>query len=113
MRATCTVGEGHRERTDTRGPRGRRLNDMDRREFLAAAVAVPTAASIDGLDLIGPTSAPARIGPPEIAQVRDTAQAIKRGDMRWGGGFGFDAALVEARRARDLLDARCPEELRP
>ena len=86
---------------------------MDRREFLAAAVAVPTAASIDGLDLIGPTSAPARIGPTEIAQVRDTAQAIKRGDMRWGGGFGFDAALVEARRARDLLDARCPEELRP
>jgi hypothetical protein len=85
---------------------------MDRREFLAAAVAVPTAASIDGLDLIAPTSPPGRIGSTEIAQVRDTARAIKRGDMRWGGGFGFDAALVEARRARDLLDARCPEDLR-
>jgi hypothetical protein len=87
---------------------------MDRREFLAAAaaVAVPTGGSIDGLDLIAPTSPPRRIGPTEIAQVRDTAQAIKRGDMRWGGGFGFDAALVEARRARDLLDARCPDDLR-
>jgi hypothetical protein len=87
---------------------------MDRREFLAAAaaVAVPTGASIDGLDLIAPTSPPGRIGSTEIAQVRDTAVAIKRGDMRWGGGFGFDAALVEARRARDLLDARCPDELR-
>jgi hypothetical protein len=87
---------------------------MDRREFLAAAaaVAVPTGGSIDGIDLIAPTSPPRRIGTTEIAQVRDTAQAIKRGDMRWGGGFGFDAALVEARRARDLLDARCPDDLR-
>lgn len=87
---------------------------MDRREFLAAAaaVAVPATGSIDGLDLIAPTNPPARVGATEIAQVRDTAQAIKRGDMRWGGGFGFDAALVEARRARDLLDARCPDDLR-
>jgi hypothetical protein len=91
---------------------------MDRREFLAAAAAVavpstvPAGGSLDGLDLIAPTDPPARVGVTEIAQVRDTAQAIKRGDMRWGGGFGFDAALVEARRARDLLDARCPDSLR-
>ena len=90
---------------------------MDRREFLAAAAAVavpavPAAASLDGLDLIAPTDPPERVGSTEIEQVRDTAQAIKRGDMRWGGGFGFDAALVEARRARDLLDARCPDDLR-
>jgi hypothetical protein len=87
---------------------------MDRREFLTAAVvAVPTAASIDGLDSIAPTSPPGRVGATEIAQVRDAAISVKRGDMRWGGGFGFDAALVETRRARDLLEARCPERLRP
>jgi len=89
------------------------LNDMDRREFLAAAVAVPTAASLDGLDAISAKSpSPERVGATEIAQVRDTAQAVKRGHMRWGGGFGFAAALVETRRARDLLTARCPGDLR-
>jgi hypothetical protein len=85
---------------------------MDRREFLTAAVVVPAATSIDGLDSIAPTSPVGRIGETEIAQVRDTAVAVKRGDMRWGGGPGFDAALVEARRARSLLDARCRDELR-
>jgi hypothetical protein len=85
---------------------------MDRREFLAAAVAVPTAASVDGLDSIAPTGPVGRIGLTEIAQVRDSAVAVKRGDMRWGGGLGFDAALVESRRARSLLDARCPDDLR-
>jgi hypothetical protein len=89
------------------------LNDVHRREFLAAAVAVPTAASIDGLDSIAPTTPPGRVGATEIAQIRDVALSVKRGDMRWGGGFGFDAALAETRRARDLLDARCPEHLRP
>jgi hypothetical protein len=89
------------------------LNDVERREFLAAAVAVPTTASIDGLDSIAPTAPPARIGSTEIAQIRDAAVAVKRGDMRWGGGFGFDAALVETRRARNMLEARCPDHLRP
>lgn len=89
------------------------MSDMDRREFLAGAVALPTTASIDGLDSIAPSPPPARAGTTEIAQVRDTAMAVKRGDLRWGGGFGFDAALVETRRARDLLEARCPERLRP
>jgi hypothetical protein len=89
------------------------LSDVHRREFLAAAVVVPTSASIDGLDSIAPSAPPAKVGATEIAQVRDTAVSIKRGDMRWGGGFGFDAALVETRRARGLLDARCSEGLRP
>jgi hypothetical protein len=89
------------------------LKDVERREFLAAAVAVPTTASIDGLDSIAPSSPPARVGATEIAQIRDAAVAVKRGDMRWGGGFGFDAALVEARRARDMLESRCPDDLRP
>ncbi|HEY3140807.1 MAG TPA: hypothetical protein VGJ86_06740 [Acidimicrobiales bacterium] len=86
---------------------------MDRREFITAAVAIPTAASIDGLDSIAPATPPARVGATDIAQVRDAAISVKRGDMRWGGGFGFDAALVSTRRARDLLEARCPERLRP
>jgi tetratricopeptide (TPR) repeat protein len=72
----------------------------------------PSRASIDGLDAIAPTIAPSRVGAIEIAQIRDCAMSVKRGDMRWGGGFGFDAALVETRRARDLLDARCPPNLR-
>jgi hypothetical protein len=68
--------------------------------------------SIDGLDSIGPTAPPRRVGATEIAQIRDSAMAVKRGDMRWGGGFGFNAALIETRRARDMLDARCPHRLR-
>jgi hypothetical protein len=94
-------------------PGDERLSDVHRREFLAAAAAVPTAASIDGLDSIASTTPPSRVGATEIAQIRDVAISVKRGDMRWGGGFGFDAALVETRRARDLLDARCSEQLRP
>jgi hypothetical protein len=77
-----------------------------------AAVELPAAGSIDGLDAIAPTAPPSRIGRTEIAQVRDSAASVKRGDMRWGGGFGFDAALVETRRARDLLEARCAPGLR-
>jgi len=89
------------------------VSSVDRREFIAGAVALPTTAAIDGLDSISPTAPPGRVGATEIAQIRDAAVAVKRGDMRWGGGFGFDAALVETRRARDLLEARCPESLRP
>ena len=85
---------------------------MERRTFIVGAAALPSMASIDGLDSIAPTDPPARVGATEIAQIRDAAVSIKRGDMRWGGGFGFDAALVETRRARDLLDARCPGRLR-
>src|SRR6266545_5658106 len=84
---------------------------VERRTFIVGAAALPSIASIDGLDSIAPTDPPARVGGTEIAQIRDAAQAVKRGDMRWGGGFGFDAALVETRRARDMLDARCPPRL--
>jgi hypothetical protein len=86
---------------------------VERRTFIVGAAALPSIASIDGLDSIAPTDPPGRVGATEIAQIRDAAVAVKRGDMRWGGGFGFDAALVETRRARDLLDARCPSDLRP
>lgn len=86
--------------------------DVERRTFIVGAAALPSIASIDGLDSIAPTDPPGRVGRTEIAQIRDAAQAVKRGDMRWGGGFGFDAALVETRRARDLLDARCSAGLR-
>jgi hypothetical protein len=86
--------------------------DVERRTFIVGAAALPSIASIDGLDSIAPTDPPARVGKTEIAQIRDAAGAVKRGDMRWGGGFGFDAALVETRRARDLLDARCAPGLR-
>jgi len=87
-------------------------SDKGRPDLLRPSVDLPAAASIDGLDSIAPTAPPSRIGATEIAQVRDTAMSVKRGDMRWGGGFGFDAALVETRRARDLLEARCPAKLR-
>lgn len=89
-----------------------RVDAVERRTFIVGAAALPSIASIDGLDSIAPTDPPARVGPTEIAQVRDAAVSVKRGDMRWGGGFGFDAALVETRRARDMLDARCPADLR-
>jgi hypothetical protein len=82
-------------------------------DLLGSSVDVPAPGSIDGLDYIAPTAPPSRVGPTDIAQIRDAAVSVKRGDMRWGGGFGFDAALVETRRARDLLEARCPPRLRP
>jgi len=88
------------------------VDAVERRTFIVGAAALPSIASIDGLDSIAPTDPPARVGTTEIAQIRDAAVSVKRGDMRWGGGFGFDAALVETRRARDLLDARCPADLR-
>jgi hypothetical protein len=87
-------------------------SDKGPSDRLRPSVDLPTAASINGLDSIAPTSAPPRVGATDIAQVRDAAMSVKRGDMRWGGGFGFDAALVETRRARDLLEARCPAKLR-
>ncbi|HMG44046.1 MAG TPA: hypothetical protein VK611_22125, partial [Acidimicrobiales bacterium] len=64
---------------------------MERRTFIVGAAALPSIASIDGLDSIAPTDPPARVGTTEIAQIRDAAVSVKRGDMRWGGGFGFDA----------------------
>jgi hypothetical protein len=87
-------------------------SDNGRPNRLTPPSGVPVALSINGLDSIAPTSPPSRVGATEIGQVRDSAIAVKRGDMRWGGGFGFDAALVETRRARDLLEARCPTRLR-
>jgi hypothetical protein len=89
------------------------VSTSDRRDLLAGVVTSPMSASLDGLDSIAPAPPPTRVRATEIAYIRDAAASVKRSDLRWGGGFGFDAALVETRRARDLLGSRCPERLRP
>lgn len=89
------------------------MSTSDRREHMAGGATSPMSATLDGLDSIAPAPPPTRVGATEIAHIRETAASVKRGDLRWGGGFGFDAALVETRRARDMLGSRCPEVLRP
>jgi len=53
-----------------------------RPDLLGSNVDVPAPGSIDGLDYIAPTAPPSRVGPSDIAQVRDAAASVKRGDMR-------------------------------
>ncbi|WP_026455076.1 helix-turn-helix domain-containing protein [Saccharomonospora iraqiensis] len=95
-----------------------RLPHVDRKQFLkttaltAGTLALgPLATLLD--DTGHPTPTPSRIGTTEIDQIRTAAQAFRSWDSTHGSGVVRDAALAQLRWSTGLLNATCPDHLRP
>jgi hypothetical protein len=70
----------------------------------------PVAAMLDG---ITPAPIPRRVGASDIAQIRDATQEFTSWTRSYGGGVARHAAMGELHWAAGLLDAICPDQLRP
>lgn len=94
-----------------------RVTDLDRKDFLRAALGVG-AAALGGrrpAELITPaesTPIPSVVGQTEVDQVRSAARMFGTWDHTYGGGLVREAVAAQLRYSTELLNARCPERLR-
>ncbi|MGH3801696.1 MAG: XRE family transcriptional regulator [Pseudonocardiaceae bacterium] len=95
-----------------------RLADVDRKQFLHTTGALgagtlvlgPVAALLEGSE---PTPIPARVGATEIEQIRTASRVFSGWDFTYGGGLAREAVMGQLRWSAGLLDAICPDRLRP
>jgi hypothetical protein len=95
-----------------------RLEDVDHQRLLrrrtalgaGALVLGPVAALLEGIE---PTPTPARVGATEIEQIRAAKLVFQSWSLTYGGGLARDAVLGQLRWSAGLLNATCPERLRP
>ncbi len=95
-----------------------KLEDVDRQQFLrtsrnlgALAALGQVAALLEGIE---PTPVPRRIGATDIKQIHTATRMLEsQGCAYGGGGFAREAAMSQLRWSVGLLDAICPERLRP
>lgn len=92
---------------------------MDRRKFIhtstglgvgTLALGGPLAALLEGSE---PTPIPHRIGATEIEQTRTATQVFESWSGTYGGGLAREAVMGQLRWSARLLDAICPDRLRP
>lgn len=96
---------------------GARLDDVNRQEFLRAALGVTVTAAtkqplVELLGTITPTPIPSVVGAGEIAQIRTAAREFSSWDHTYGGGLVREAVAAQLRYAVNLLSARCDEKYR-
>jgi hypothetical protein len=91
---------------------------MGRRVFLGQAAAITVGAAVLSQELgesravaAEPAPVPARIGLPDVAQLRDATAALRAVDYLHGGGACRDAAAAELAWAERLLDSDASEEV--
>ncbi|MGH3803007.1 MAG: XRE family transcriptional regulator, partial [Pseudonocardiaceae bacterium] len=70
----------------------------------------PVAALLKGGE---PTPIPHRIGATEIEQIRTATQVFESWSGTYGGGLVRDAVMGQLRWSASLLEATCPDRLRP
>ncbi len=94
-----------------------KLENVNRRQSLHTALGVgamalggPLAALLEGTQ---PTPIPRRVGATDIEQIRAASRGFSSWDFTYGGGLTRDAALAQLRWSAQLLDAICPDRLRP
>ncbi|MGH3824716.1 MAG: XRE family transcriptional regulator [Pseudonocardiaceae bacterium] len=94
-----------------------KLAGVDRRQFLhtapgmgALAALGPVAALLEGGE---PTPIPHRIGATEIEQIRTATQVFESWSATYGGGLVREAVMGQLRWSARLLQATCPDRLRP
>ncbi len=95
-----------------------KLEDVDRKQLLRATAALgvgtlvlgPVAALLEGIE---PAPIPPRIGATEIEQIRAAARVFQSWDRAYGGGVAWDAVMGQLRWSAGLLEATCPDRLRP
>ncbi len=94
-----------------------KLEDVDRQQFLrssrdlgALAALGPVAALLAGTE---PTPIPTRVGATDIEQVRTAARVFDSWGDTYGGEVVRDAVMGQLRWSAGLLNATCPDRLRP
>ncbi|MGH3718307.1 MAG: XRE family transcriptional regulator [Pseudonocardiaceae bacterium] len=94
-----------------------KLDNVKRRQFNHTAVGVGALAMGEPFAaLLGdsePTPVPARVGATDIEHVRTATEVFSEWLYTYGGGLGREAAMAQLRWSAGLLDATCPDELRP
>jgi transcriptional regulator with XRE-family HTH domain len=100
-----------------------KLKDVNRKQFLQRATGLgvgalvpegPLAALAALLEGSGETTpTPHRIGATDIEQVRTAARVFESWGCTYGGGFAREAVMGQLRWSAGLLEATCPDRLRP
>lgn len=89
------------------------VDEVDRQRFLCAAGAL---AALPWLELFAPsepTPIPAKVSHIEIDQVRTAAKVFSSWDNTYGGGLARETVSAQLRWSAGLLEADCPQPLRP
>jgi len=93
-----------------------KLENVDRQQFLRAsrnlgalAALGPVLALLEG----EPTPIPTRVGATDIEQIRTATRAFESWSGTYGGGLAREAVMGQLRWSAGLLDATCPDRLRP
>jgi hypothetical protein len=91
--------------------------DVAHQQLIRSALG-DTAATVGGpfafADLITttqPTPVPSVVGPAEVAEVQNAAQAFEGWDALYGGGLVREAVVAQLRYCAELLNARCSERV--
>jgi transcriptional regulator with XRE-family HTH domain len=94
-----------------------KLESVDRQQFLrtsrnlgALAVLGPVAALLEGSE---PTPIPTRVGATDIEQIRTATRVFESWSGTYGGGLVRETAMGQLRCSAGLLEAACPDRLRP
>ncbi|MGH3767272.1 MAG: XRE family transcriptional regulator [Pseudonocardiaceae bacterium] len=95
-----------------------KLVDVDRKQFLQTATGLgvgtlvlgPLTALLEGGE---PTPIPHRIGATEIEQIRAATRAFNSWSRIYGPGLTREAVMGQLRWSAGLLEATCPDRLRP
>ncbi|MGH4009689.1 MAG: XRE family transcriptional regulator [Pseudonocardiaceae bacterium] len=96
-----------------------KLENVDRKQFISTGLRLGMGALVlEGplaalLEISEPTPIPTRVGATEIEQIRTAAQVFSGWDFTYGGGLARDAVMSQLRWSAGLLDATCPDRLRP
>jgi hypothetical protein len=95
-----------------------KLDNVDRQKFLRTSASLGVGTLVLGpiaalLEHTEPTPIPTRVGETEIEQVRTAAQVFQSWDFTYGGGLAREAVMGQLRWSAGLLDATCPDRLRP
>lgn len=95
-------------------PEWNESDPMERRNFLAAtSTALAVGPLIQLMDATPATAAPSVVRSTDVEQIRAAATTLRSWDNLYGGaGVVRDTALAQLRWAADLLDSRCPAQLR-
>ncbi|MGH3719032.1 MAG: XRE family transcriptional regulator [Pseudonocardiaceae bacterium] len=94
------------------------LDNVKRQQLIRGTTALgvgtlvlgPVVALLDGIE---PAPTPAHIGATDIEQIHVAARVFTDWESRYGGGFARNAALAQLSWSAGLLEATCPDSLRP
>ncbi|MBV8541542.1 MAG: XRE family transcriptional regulator [Pseudonocardiales bacterium] len=94
-----------------------KLDNVKRKQFIHNALGVgalvlgePLAALLGDSE---PTPIPARVGATDIEQIRTATREFKSWGATYGGGLVREPAIGQLRWSAGLLEATCPDRLRP